>query len=334
MMTQRTILFISKSEVAASTRYRGLNYFPYLKKAGWHCEHIGIEKTTSVAEKLLLLRKASQADVVVVLRKTFTAAFIFLLRLFSKRMVFDFDDAVLTSSNDKLSFTRMKRFAKMAKACDAIWAGNEYLATHARLFNTSVTVLPTSIEPEKYNISAPKPDNYFDLVWIGSSSTKKYLVDVIPILEQAAKTIPHLRLKIIADFTLYSDKLNIYPVQWQSLTEAMDLASSHAGIAPMPDDPWTKGKCGLKVIQYMAAGLPVISSPSGVNKDIVMHGTTGFLAANSEQWIEALMRLSADANLRTTMGSQGKAYIEKTYSTKHSFQIMKTCLETLVSGKP
>ena len=87
MMTQRSILFISKGETAASTRYRGLNYFPYLKNAGWHCEHMGIEKATSIATKLLLLRKAKKADVVVVLRKTFTALFIFLLKLFSKRMV-------------------------------------------------------------------------------------------------------------------------------------------------------------------------------------------------------------------------------------------------------
>jgi hypothetical protein len=127
MMKQRSILFISKGETAASTRYRGLNYFPYLKNAGWHCEHMGIEKIPSLSAKLLLLRKAKQADVVVVLRKTFTAPFIFLIRLFSNRMVFDFDDAVLTSSGGKLSSTRMKRFTKMMNACDAIWAGNEYL---------------------------------------------------------------------------------------------------------------------------------------------------------------------------------------------------------------
>lgn len=333
-MTQQSILFISKGEASASTRYRGLHYFPYLQNEGWHPEHIGIGKSTSIADKLLLLRKAKQADIVVVLRKTFTPLFTSLLRRFSKRMVFDFDDAVLTSSNGRSSLTRIKRFTNMAKTCDVIWAGNAYLKTQALLFNTSVTVLPTSIEPEKYNILLQKPDNYFDLVWIGSSSTKKYLLDIIPILETASETIPGLRLKIIADFNINSQLLNICPVQWHPQNEAIELVSSHVGIAPMPDNPWTKGKCALKVIQYMAAGLPVVSSPYGVNKNIIKHKITGFLAESAEQWIKALTLLAADSKLRTNMGNKGRSCIQKIYSVKHSFQIMKTSLEALILDKP
>ena len=107
-------------------------------------------------------------------------------------------------------------------------------------------------------------------------------------LEGSAEKIPRLRLKIVADFDLPSEKLSTWALAWSETGEAQALASAHIGIAPMPEDPWTRGKCALKVLQYMAAGLPVVSSPAGVNAEVVVNGVTGFLAETPRQWCEAI----------------------------------------------
>ena len=113
-----------------------------------------------------------------------------------------------------------------------------------------------------------------------------------------APTIKNLRLKVIADFELHSEVLPIDNVPWSLATEAVELARSTIGIAPMTDDPWTRGKCGLKVLQYMASGLPVITSPYGVNRELVVEGETGFHAATTRQWLDAIRHLPATPRWR------------------------------------
>ena len=97
-------------------------------------------------------------------------------------------------------------------------------------------------------------------------------------------------------------------------TEAAELARCDVGIMPLPDAPWERGKCGYKLIQYMASGLPVVASPIGANREIVIPGETGFLAAGSEEWAEGLSRLFDDPGLRARMGAAGRAGAERLYS--------------------
>ncbi|MBW2119039.1 MAG: glycosyltransferase family 4 protein, partial [Deltaproteobacteria bacterium] len=288
-MNHKRILFISKGKNAPSTRYRGLAYFSALSSDGWEPEHITVRDNP--LSRLQLLKRAGKADVVVILRKTFSASFFRLLRLCSKHLVLDLDDAIFCRSNGAISRTRRNRFARVAGRCRQIWAGNEYLAAASRQYNRAVTTLPTSLRTGKYSIKAEKPAKHIDLVWIGSRSTRKYLDTGLPGLENLAKSLPHIRLKIVADFDLTSERLSTIAVPWSEENEAFALSSSHIGIAPMPDNPWTRGKCGLKVLQYMAAGLPVVSSPAGVNGEIVEHGVTGFLADNAGAWQKAIGEL-------------------------------------------
>ena len=311
-MTPKRILFISKGEHSASTRYRALTYFPYLKDAGWQPQHLAAASTP--LKRLSLLKAASQADVVVVLRRNFSTIFLFLLRRFSHRLVFDFDDAIFLRSNGEPSKLRMKRFQHMMHVCDQVWAGNTYLADMARRLNNNVDTLPTSIKPEKYSITTNQPSENIDLVWIGSSSTRKYLVDLLPTLELLSEKNSHCRLKIIADFDLETTSIKTLPIQWGADTEAKELASSHIGIAPMTDNPWTQGKCALKILQYMASGLPVVASPAGINKDVVINNETGYLATTTEEWLEALQVLISDAALRVKLGKSGRENVIKNYS--------------------
>ncbi len=333
-MSNRQVLFISKDESSASTRYRALNYFSLLKAAGWQTKHMSAHQKP--LQRLRILHAASKADVVVIVRKTFAPIFLKMLRSVCKRLVFDFDDAIFVRSNGEYSRLRSKRFNRMILISDQVWAGNKYLADEARTINAHVSVVPTAINLTKYDLEIKPPpetlySEFVDIVWIGSRSTSKYLKLVLPALEALAKNNPLLRLKIIADFDLDTKYIRTLPVQWQEKTEASELRSSSIGIAPMIDNSWTRGKCALKVLQYMASGLPVVSSAAGVNKEIVIDGENGFLVTSDTQWIQRLQQLANDARMCRSMGNKGKQFVSEHYSEANSFGTMLAGLNTLVS---
>jgi glycosyltransferase involved in cell wall biosynthesis len=309
---EKRILFLSKGEHSPSTRYRAFNYFPYFQNRGWLPEHLSVRG--SLADKLKLLRQARKADVVVVLRHAFDFPMLPLLRRASKRLIFDFDDAIFVKSDGNPSKGRARRFRHMLENCDQVWSGNQYLADTASQFNSHVTVVPTAIDLDRYQIEAVKPTDHIDLVWIGSSSTSRYLKDLVPTLEKCALEVPNLRLKIIADFELQSEILTIKNIPWSHDTEVHELASAHIGIAPMTDNNWTRGKCALKVLQYMACRLPVISSASGANQEIIQHNGSGLLATNEDEWISALARLANSESERNVMGATGAELCHRFFS--------------------
>jgi glycosyltransferase involved in cell wall biosynthesis len=318
-MTQRSILFVSKGERASSTRYRASNYFDLFLGHGWAPAHLTDDKSYSSHRRIL--RAASQADAVVVLRRAPAGLYAWRLRRASKCLVFDFDDAIFVPRSGRFS-QRPARFRRMVASCDHVWAGNTYLAAEARRFSDKVTVVPTSIEIERYTPVSVKPHSDVVLVWIGSRSTRKYLVDILPVLENACAGCSSLRLKIIADFELQSDVLPIDNVPWSQATETLELANSSIGVAPMRDDPWTRGKCGLKVLQYMASGLPVITSPYGVNRDLVVPGETGFHATAEQDWMSAITTLAGDPGLAAAMGAAGRRRCEAGYTVQQTFKKM------------
>lgn len=326
-MKDKQILFISKGEHSASTRYRALSYFEPLRSNGWEPLHITAH---GILPHVKLLNMAKQSEVVVVLRKTFSLPFLRLLRLCSKNLVFDLDDAVFCRSDGEPSKSRQMSFEKVTSICEQVWAGNLYLAEMAGQYNEAVKILPTSLDYRKYLPEVEKNPDHFDLVWIGSRSTQKYLKECLPVLESLSETILNLRLKIVADFDLPTKRLKTVAVPWSDEVEAVALASAHVGIAPMSDDPWTKGKCGLKVLQYMAAGLSVVSSPAGVNREIVQEGITGFLAENPDDWQKAIDRLFHDSDLRNAMGKAGQKRIIEHFSVDTTFRKMSECLNSLV----
>lgn len=273
--------------------------------------------------------KIRQADYVVVLRKTFPAPILWILRKSASRLIFDFDDAIFCNTDGSPSPTRFSRFHAMMSAADRVFAGNEFLAFQARKFNSSVTVIPTAVDPSRYQVNAAKPESSVDLVWIGSSSTRKYLEAAMPWLALAAERIPNLRLKIIADFDLPGMGVRTVPVKWSTETEALELASSHIGIAPMRDDDWSRGKCALKVIQYMAAGLPVVSSDAGTNGDVLRDGTCGYVASSPQDWVGRLIQLAGNARLRAQLGSAARQRAIDDYSVTSTFVRMRKVLEEL-----
>lgn len=316
----KRLLFVSKGIHSASTRYRALQFLPHLARADMVAEHVAAAE--SPRAYLRTLRLARAADIVVVLRKTFPAPYLWLLRRASRRLVFDFDDAIFCNTDGSASRTRMRRFAAMVSACDHILAGNQFLAANAKRFNHAVTIIPTCLDTSRYAADFSKPADSIDLVWIGSRSTRKYLVEALPALRMAAARVPSLRLKIIADFDLPDADLPVLAVPWNVDTEARELGSAHIGIAPMADNDWTRGKCALKVLQYMASGLPVVSSAAGANAEIVIDGETGLLAGNDAAWANRIGELAGDPEMRDRMGSAGRQRATADYSIEPVFARM------------
>jgi len=324
----KTLLILSKSEKDPSTRYRSLQYFSLFEKSGFKPQHMLLAKKTT--NYLQALTCARRAHTVIVLRRTLPILFLWLLRKNAKRLIFDFDDAIFCKDDGSRSTSRMARFATMVRLCDNIFAGNKYLAKAAQAFNSNVIQVPTSVDTNKYFVHANKPKNSIDIVWIGSRSTRKYLEYIIPALQKAKKLVFNLRLKIIADFNLSDIGLQTLPIQWTPENEAIELASAHIGIAPLTDDNWSQGKCGLKVLQYMAAGLPVIASNVGVNAELVQPGVNGDLARTMDDWAESIHRLALNRDLRARYGSAGRQFVKCNYSIEVVFDRIISALNTTI----
>ncbi len=323
----KRLLFVTKGAESASSRYRALQYFSRWRAAGFEPSHIS--PSGGAAAVAAMLKAAAASDIVIVVRKTFPAPLLWLLRRASRRLLFDFDDAIFCNTDGSPSATRMARFGAMVRACDRVLAGNRYLADEAARFTAHVTVVPTCIEPGNYPDKLARDDGDTELVWIGSSSTRKYLDEALPWLAQAAVAVAGLRLKVVADFAPACPGLAVLPVSWRADSETRELALADIGIAPMRDDDWTRGKCALKVLQYMAAGLPVISSDAGANREIVLPEETGLLVATPSEWIDAIARLAAQPALRQAIGQAGRSRARREYSLDAGFARQCAAVEAL-----
>ena len=226
-------------------------------------------------------------DIVWLLRRTLTGREARCLRRHAHRLVFDLDDAIwMRDSNRLMRFSgrRRRRFACTVRAADLVLAGNDYLARQARRLNTSVEVVPTCVEVDRYRPreSHAGTDVPINLVWIGQASTLGYLEGILGALEAFAARRP-ARLHVIADVFPTSSRIEIVPILWSADAEVEALAAADIGLAPLTNDRWARGKCGLKVLQYMASGLPVAASPVGVQRAMIGEDERGRLAASPDE---------------------------------------------------
>jgi glycosyltransferase involved in cell wall biosynthesis len=260
------------------------------------------------------------------------------LRRQVRHLVFDFDDAVFLRD----SFApkglhdprRQRRFAATVRVCDAVVAGNDFLAVESQRFADAsrVHVIPTCVDVRQCVArSAKVAEATVDLVWIGSSSTLQGLERVAPLLEELDRAVPNLRLKVICDRAPHFRYLSVIPCPWTGATEAAEIAGADIGISWIPDDLWSRGKCGLKVLQYMAAGLPVVANSVGVHRDMVRHGQTGLLASTPAQWVAAIRTLAENPKLRHEMGRAGRRRVEELYDVAVGARAWLTLLDRLMA---
>jgi glycosyltransferase involved in cell wall biosynthesis len=291
-------------------RYRLAAFRDALENVGHTLDLIPLAR--SIFGRLKQYQSASRYDAVILQRTMLSSFELGVLRRNARRLIFDFDDAIWrrdSYSPKAESRKRSRRFADVVKQADGIVAGNEFLAAQAGASNY-VVVVPSCVNP---NEPRPLGSGSLTLVWIGSSSTLRSLEQIRPTLEEIGRAFPSLRLKLICDRFAKFDPLAVENVVWSEAAEAKEIAAADIGIAWMPDDDWSRGKCGVKVLQYLAAGLPVISNPVGVHNEMVRPSETGFLAASTEEWIAAIRKLH-DPQLRKTLGANGRRLVEDKYS--------------------
>jgi hypothetical protein len=170
-------------------------------------------------------------------------------------------------------------------------------------------------------------DGIVRLVWVGSSSTMQGLARIRPMLEAVGRAVPGVRLRMICDRFLQFGELPVEECAWNPATEGIALGGADIGLSWTPDDEWSRGKCGLKVLQYMAAGLPVIANPVGVLATMVQDGVTGLHARTEEQWIAAVQKLTRDPALRRRMGAAGRARVESDFSVSAGGRLWRELLD-------
>jgi len=303
-------------------RYRIEAFADALAERGWTLETLPLLPGTF--QRSPQLREAAEADVVILQRKLLPMWQVRLLRRHARRLIYDFDDALFYrdsySRKPPSSVMRLAHFWATIYAADAVTAGNLYLAEQAAQYIDPARVyhLPTCVDPKRYPLSNhERRGTQAQLVWIGQHSTLPCLSHAEEALAAVGRELPGISLKVICNKFPRLAGIEVLPRQWSAATESEDVAAADIGISWLPDDPWSRGKCGLKVLQYMAAGLPVVANPVGMNCEMVQDGVTGILAETPAEWTAAVSRLANDPGLRRAMGQAGREGVEADFNRWH-----------------
>ncbi len=306
------LLILANNLNRAGFKQRIEVYLDILRASNIDCEVAKLPSGSLVRRKLF--KRAVDFDGVLLHKKGLNPIDAFWLRRYSKRLIYHFDDAIMysTKTPDCYSPSHFRPFRRTAKLANMVIAGNSYLAEHARRFNSRVEVLPTGLNTKEYMVDTRgENDGKIRLVWIGSSSTLKYLAEIKPALEEIGSRFDNVILRIIADEFFDLQNMKAEKRQWSLEKQAIDLATSDIGLAPLPDNRFTRGKCGFKSLQYAATGLPTIASPVGVNAEYILDGVTGHHATEVWQWVDRVSRLVGDMQLRKQMADAAKTQVER-----------------------
>lgn len=314
-----------------SARLHDLLYEPgrYVAKAA--------EVAAACARRALHVRRARRCDAVFLYREAALlgpAVFERLLGRTGVPVVYDFDDAIfvpyVSPTNPGLSRLKFpEKTAHICKVAACVTVGNQYLAEYARRWNARVEVVPTTIDLARYTL-ADRPGNDRPVIgWTGTHSTYQHLDRLQPALATLATTHDFV-LRVIgpADFRMAG--VSVENRRWRSGSEVDDLRGIDVGVMPLPDDAWSRGKCGAKALQYMGLAIPTVCSPVGVNTEIVTHGVNGLLAGDDAGWVAALSALLDSGTQRRRLGLAGRMTVETGFSAQVHGPRIATLLRSMV----
>jgi len=231
--------------------------------------------------------------------------------------VIDYDDAIFHRYNLHSDFLVRallgRKIDTVMRHASLVTVGSDYLWDYARKAGAvRVEYLPSVIDLNRYSLIAPAKNATFCIGWIGSPVTSHYLHLVQPALQELCNG-GSSRLVLVGSGKIGLNGVPLEIRSWSEETENKDIQDFDVGIMPLPNNPWERGKCGYKLIQYMASGRPVVASPVGVNQQIIDNGVNGFLASTQSEWIHALETLRTNKSLRESMGKAGRKKVEARY---------------------
>ncbi|MCS6789742.1 MAG: glycosyltransferase family 4 protein [Bacteroidia bacterium] len=255
-------------------------------------------------------------------------------------MLLDFDDAIwlpAVSAQNRL-FRWLKNPRKihtLLSLARAVLVCNEFLAAYARHYHDKVYVIPTIVDTQRFQPILRSPRPYVVIGWTGSPTTAPYLHLVENVLAEIHRMYRERVRFLLIGAMPYQPPFPAQVVPWSSEREVRLLQEIDIGIMPLPEDEWSRGKCALKAIQYMAVGIPSVVSPVGMNREVIQEGQTGFFASTPEEWITQLRRLIEDPDLRQRMGRAARQTAEKRYSAPANFPYLLSILrDTFGSTTP
>jgi len=340
MMEKRSILFLTRYDrKAASSRYRFLQYIPYLEKEGFSCvisplfdesyfnKYLNFQRKKKfdlfkyLITRVLTLFTAHKFKLVVLEKELIPYAPAVLERILNITgipYIVDYDDAIFHQydchPNPIIRTIFKKKIAVVMRNARLVIAGNPYLANYAQQAGAKeVEVIPTVIDITKYpEQRIIKNNNIFTIIWIGSPSTYQHVEMIMPILTNISAD-HNSKVLLIGPGERKINTAGIKVQAWSETSEVADLQAAHVGIMPLPNTPWNRGKCGFKLIQYMASSLPVIASPVGVNTTLIEHGKNGYLASTNDEWITYFNLLRQTVDKGQKMGVYGRDKVKNNY---------------------
>lgn len=333
----RFLLLSRYGAMGASSRVRYLQYLPYFRAQGVDVTVVPLfsdaylrslyeggsrwrEVFAGYLRRVGALLRARRYDVVIIEKEIFPfmpALAERLLHIFGVPYVVDYDDALFhrydLHSSKLVRWALGQKIDAVMRHASVVVAGNDYLAERARQAGARrVELIPTVVDTARYQPSQSPPNEIPVIGWIGTPKTSRYLEPLLPIFKALQAQMP---VRVVAVGARAEDFAGtpVETVPWSEETEVQSIQQFDIGIMPLADSPWERGKCGYKLIQYMACGVPVVASPVGVNNVIVKPGENGLLAKDGE-WEQPLTALLKDAALRRSCGKRGRADVEAWYS--------------------
>ncbi len=357
----RILALATNPAEGASTRFRVLQWRPYLEQAGFFLmvdtfftsagaavlyqpgrslSKLAYFLSGAMRRMINLARAFRTADLLFIHREAFPLGrkpFFRKLEKFPGPVVYDYDDAMFLPQRQGRGILAQLEDLETPKEVmglsAVVLAGNQFLADYARRYAKRVILLPTCIDPDKFRpLHRSSSSERCVVGWIGSHSTAKYLEDLLPVLQRVAGK---------HRFTLYLVGspplprvwgLEVEQLPWALEREVEDFQHCNVGIYPLWDDPWAQGKCGFKAIQFMACGVPVVAAAVGMNREVIQDGVNGFLAATEAEWEEKLGWLLSDSCLREKLGQAGRRTVEERYSLGVHAPTLLTALRLVVNG--
>jgi glycosyltransferase involved in cell wall biosynthesis len=247
-------------------------------------------------------------------------------RLAGSRRLLDVDDAIWLNSSDGSE--------KLAELCDGVIAGNEFIAEHYRKYSARVWTIPTSLDTTQWRPRSVAPKDRWTIGWTGTSSNLKYIYPIEEALADFLNENPQAELLIVCNRRPVLKKLPTKSwrfVRWSAEREIRVVQEMDVGLMPLPDTEWTRGKCALKMIMYLAVGIPALVSPVGVGGELLDKWNVGLAARNANDWFTALRHLFDDRELSERLGAEGRKLVQEQFSVAANVPRLAAVIHEIVA---